>query len=660
MGEANRRKKSNPNYGKIYDAQKHTIYSTKSLPSSLAKPLKDILENYSEINEDTWESIYQSISLLVADAFLSFSRVFPSKKELLSDLVLYYHQKYASSPSSLADYPYYLISLFYKRNNELFFSKEEVIKTECDSHIYFKLLDEIIEHLLVLMPRDIVKGVTLYIFSKQEFIEICIDKSKESTQAMFNHERHFNKFLERSLFSGYNIWSRPLLSWPQRDSPFLRCQFIGNFGEKHGLVKMLLFHFSPFIDESDNFPVQFIDKIQTVLFFVYIELFKNLPEKDLRELSFDRIKYYSLSFCLFIYLALLSLDSDESPVLIDFEKFVDHFNLFVNQAAYIFSFDISTINNRENINLDAVSLDKKEIEKLNADIARYLYRIGLPKRQIFETQGDLEQLLSHQTIDQENTDELSNSFVKEGSDSVTSIGDEYRIQFSKTDVDSFLYNFFTNITTSDDELIDDWSNTSNFGFVCEDSIFMPNLSLPAILSKFFLYVEKFTTDFIENVNSAGSLTKPLGQIFERYVETVLGGNDFEVFGSLKVEDEGVDVIALYKDKAFWIECKTLREQLGFILGSKYEIKFTRSMRTINSGIRTANKWSKQKKREEFLKKAEIVMPTNIVQHYSLVIVPYPMYVYPYTKTKLEIEPDNIPVLTPEDFIALVTTNKFPR
>lgn len=239
MGEANRRKKLDPNFGKISGPGKKLIYSTEELPDKLANSVKNILKKHPEINKNNWNFVYQDLSSLVVSHFLELSKFFTNKKQLLNVLANHYHQKYSKTTSRLADYPYYLISLFYENINKLVFDGYEELESKLDCPTHFNFLDEIIEQLLVLMPRDIVKGVFLYVSSESDFIKVYIDKSKENTKSMFNHEAHFNRYLSVASFSGYNIWSRPLYSLSPAGSPFIRCQGLTNYGGAHRLMKTI-------------------------------------------------------------------------------------------------------------------------------------------------------------------------------------------------------------------------------------------------------------------------------------------------------------------------------------------------------------------------------------------------------------------------------------
>ncbi len=578
--------------------------------NSLHKELYNFLKIYKKIDQSNFNKIYEEISKIINDNFIKLGSQYKNDMEFLSSINLFYKSKYSNKYSY--DYPYYLLTLFFKSTQITYNQNDYTEKLPL-----LKDLDNAIELLMVMLPRDIIKDITLSILHQKTNLYLLINSKSTNFEKIKNFEKHYSSYTLESYKNGYSFISRPFYKRPENSAVI-----IGNYGQSDKIDELYIV-----ILNLDNYCVSIADglnKIISIANFVFINLFKYLPQEELTNFNVQRIEFYVLISSLFAFLNHKRIND-----FVKLQEFIDEFSVFVKENTQIISFKIE----KDKSIVPEIKIDDRFKDEMN----KYLYLQGTPKTQISGL----------------NTEQLNKLFKKENSIDINPNKAKENIQ----EVNSTCYpitnetiiNFLNIVLVSENENFKSkniWNNLSEIGYIYQNKIYFLDINEFSIVNKFKLTIENITNTIISTSSNSGTLMKRFGHMFERYVEELLRKRNINVLIS---QNNDPDVIAEYNGSYYFIECKAWLKDVELVLGYDYMIQFKRLIKKLDKAKKQAQGWAKKKPEDINISEKATINP--------VVLVPYPVFSGMYLKQEKELNTDIVNVCTPEDLIKLIKNKK---
>jgi len=579
--------------------------------NSLHEELFNFLKIYKVIDQNNFDKIYEGISKVIIDNFIRHSSQYENEMEFLSAINLFYKSKYLNK--YIYDYPYYLLTLFFKLTQITYNQNKDTEKLPL-----LKDLDNAIELLMVMLPRDIIKDIMLSVLTKGTSLYLLINSKSTNFVKIKNFEKHYSSYTLESYKSGYSFISRPY--WRhEKDTAVI----IGNYGQSDKINKLYIV-----ILNLDNYCASItegLNKIISVANFVFINLFKYLPQEELSNSNIQRIEFYVLFSSLFAFLHY----KKSTYNFVKLHEFIEEFSIFVKENTEIISFKI------ENDKLvSETQIDSSFKDELN----KYLYLQGTPKTKI----SNLNTVQINELFNKESSiNNIIPDKAKEKKQEI--IGTYYQIS------NEAITNFLNIVLVSEKRNFkskNEWNNLSEIGYIYQNHIYFLDINEFSIVNKFKLTIENIANSIISASSDSGTLMERFGHMFERYVEELLRKGNINVLIS---QNNDPDVIAEYNGSYYFIECKAWPKDVELILGRDYMVQFKRVIRKLEKAKKQSKGWAKKIPED-------IDIPVKAIKN-LIVLVPYPVFNGIYVKQEKELNIDIVNVCTPEDLIRLIKNIK---
>jgi hypothetical protein len=598
------------------------LYSTKRTAEPFKRELYNLLFPCSLIDSENIKYVYEEMKEIIKTSFEKTASYFQCKDDFFCFIIKFYHKRYGKVPTK--HYPYYLLSFFYSSEFLPDFANVKCEINEDNVYNEMNSLHEAIEMLMIMMPRDIAKGLIIrIIYSKNKDIKFVVDGNKENKEKMIHYESHYFNYSKESLFSGVTYLTYYLAELPQNSMNY--AVFVKNYQGDLGKTVILIWNPKIITNKTQDL----MHKILSVANFIFIDLFKDIVPGRLKVDSINRCEFFLFFFCLPIF--LLDFCAKDCAIY-NFNEFIDEYIYYIRKHCNIGYFSM----NKESSDLP-LSLPELNNEQLEQDIFKFLYHQGIDKKKLLKnSKFDLNSINKSRSV--KNVDEASKSSNEHPTIALEPEWQHISVESLKL----FIEYFFVMENNNSEKTGNFFENSSELGFIFENHIGIPHVNSHSILSRLLLALERFTLKVI-NKYKGGPLTGKLGHRFERFVEKFLEAHDFHIIRS---EMSDPDVIAIHDNVLYAIECKSWLTDVEYTFGLEYIEHFNKKEEAIFKAKDQAKKWAGKIP-------SDISIPSDVKKIQPVVMVPYPVFSYPYINKKLEIDDDNIPTVTPHDFVELL-------
>lgn len=534
-----------------------------------------------------------------------------------------------------ADYPYYLFSLFYLSLNAPS-QHSSPIANEQNVQSFLKAAHDLVEALLVMLPRDIGRGVTVLVQATlRGAYDFLIDTDSAAFRRVLQFEKRYSDFAKANLINGIGstFLSRVVYEKPTGAQGVQPIVLIGNYEQpRHVLLCMI---------RNELFQARDLDsshKVFSVAQFVFTELLKDVSLTELSTIGISRAEFFILFVALTAF--LLTLLDEQRGYLFDRKEFEREFLSFARAGCEIATFAL------DSQGIDLNGLDSKNVEQINRELLEWAYYQGLSKRAVLrDTRLGLSEVLARRSAEQwtarDDTDRAMSVPV-----APTSIADIMPIAVTPIGISDSVFRSFMGwcFAFPDSRFPNSiHPNRSEIGFCHGDMVSIPNMNRPGITARMLLTVERLMHRVLKHCGS-GTVTTKLGYRYERHVETCLTAAGFTVLHSAASDP---DVLAIRGSNLYCIECKSWFENMELVFGPHSIVAIQRRARDVDRAKRQARGWAKK------LPQDVDTSAYDVQSQVPVVIVPYPEFASPYTDENFGIEVDDVPVFNESDFISVV-------